>query len=293
MQSDLPTSGFTKLYHPRGCCVTIPVPTDPVEAFTHIDRCINAGWLVIAPGLEEGEVKEEVGYVLRGSIEHDGEITPTLLLYSTNEGHSFSFLKVYLNNLADIQAFEHAAGMRLNDFPEYAGNDKPERGKSSKLDQFIVRVRKPFGVVLKSNPKYHENDRAAAVGRGEIYKVARRLFVRWADQAPKQAEQSTDGDAHEGPSTKPPPSDPNRKSAPATDATQTTNAENYGKAIKAFSTVTTLESLNQWAEWVKKIGFDQGQKAKLLESYQRGKERLSKPVQPMNPPPGTGKDIPF
>lgn len=175
-------TGFTKLYHPRGPLVTLPVPSDPKEAFAHIANCLDAGWLVAAPGLGEGEQKEDVGYILRGLHEADGETTPYLLLYSTNEGHSYSFLKVYLNCQTDIDAFERASGMRLTELREYAGNDKPERGKSARLDAYIMRMTRPLGVILKANPKYKESDREAAAKRNELYKIPRRLFVRWSEE---------------------------------------------------------------------------------------------------------------
>src|ERR1051325_8129008 len=132
-------TGTAKLYHPRGPLVTLPVPSDPNEAFTHINRCLDAGWLVTAPGLEEGEHKEDVGYVLRGACDGMNETTPTILLYSTNEAHSFNFLKVYLNTADDVAAFEYAAKVKLADLPECAGNDKPERGKGPKTDRYIVK----------------------------------------------------------------------------------------------------------------------------------------------------------
>src|SRR5450631_1475982 len=103
------TTGHTNLYHPRGPLVTLPVPADPLEALSHISRCLDAGWLVIAPGLEQGEQREDVGAILRGEKDGNGEVTPFLLLYPTNEFMNYSFLKVYLNTDKDLAAFEFAA----------------------------------------------------------------------------------------------------------------------------------------------------------------------------------------
>jgi hypothetical protein len=182
--------GYVKLYHPKGPLVSLPVPMDPKEAFTHIVHCFEAGWLLAAPGLEEGEHKEDVGYILRGDTESNGEVTPYLLLYSTNEGMTFSFLKVYLNNAELIGKFEKCSGMKLSDLREYSGSDKPERGKSAKLDSFIIKAKKPFQVVMKENPKYKEADREAAVKKGEIYKVPKRVFVRWGDDTPIETKEA-------------------------------------------------------------------------------------------------------
>lgn len=172
--------GTTRLWHPRGPQVTLPV-TDltPAGSLAQVAAYLDAGWLVEAPGLEEGEEKEQVGWVLRGGFEKDGEVTPFVLLYSTNEALTWSFLKVYLNNPEDVAAFEYAARVKLDQLPDYVGNDKPQRGASAKTDKFIVKVR-PFGVVFRKNPKH---DPSTEEGK---MKPAR-LFVRWADQKPAES----------------------------------------------------------------------------------------------------------
>lgn len=169
--------GTTRLWHPRGPQVTLPV-TDltPAGALAQVGAYLDAGWLVEAPGLEEGEEKEQVGWVLRGGFERDGEITPFVLLYSVNEALTWSFLKVYLNKPEDVAAFEHASRMKLDSIPDYVGNDKPQRGASAKTDKFIVKPPRPFGVVFRKNPKH---DPSTEEGK---MKPAR-LFVRWADSS--------------------------------------------------------------------------------------------------------------
>ncbi len=179
--------GWTKLWHPKGVQATLPLPCDPKAAFDAVGQYLEVGWLLQAPGLEEGELKEEVGYVLRGSIEHDGQTTTTLLLYSTNDAMSFSFLKVYLNKPEDVAAFEYACNIKLAALPEYDGADKPERGKSAKTDRYIVKLARPTTVILKNNPRWIEADQKAAVAKGDIYKVPKRVFIRWADQKPVEA----------------------------------------------------------------------------------------------------------
>lgn len=171
--------GWTRLYHPRGPQVTLPVlDTTPAGSLAAVAAYLDAGWLVAAPGLEEGEEKDSVGWVLRSTIEKDGESTPFLLLYSTNDALKWSFLKVYLNTDDDIAAFEYASKMRLDALPEYVGADKPARGAAAKTDRFIVAAPRPFGVVYKKNPKYDPNETDASK------KKSARLFVRWADQRP-------------------------------------------------------------------------------------------------------------
>jgi hypothetical protein len=175
--------GSMKLYHPRGVQVTLPVPFagDFRKSFAAVGAALDAGFLAEAPGLDQGEEKEQVGWLVRGSVEQEGQITPFLLLYCADDNMSYSFLKVYLNTPEDVAAFEFASGMKLDRIPEYEGHDKPERGTSKKLEKYFARPPKPFTVVFKHNPKYDESAKAAAVAKKEIYKVPVRLFVRWAD----------------------------------------------------------------------------------------------------------------
>lgn len=178
--------GWTKLYHQRGPQVTLPVMLGtPAEMFAAVGAYLDAGFLVVAPGLEEGEEREHVAYVVHGEHERDGQTTPFLLLYAANEAMKFSFLKVYLNKPADIAAFEFASGLKLNSIPVYIGQDKPERGKSKQVDRYVIAAPAAFEVVFKQNPRWSETDAAAHQSRGEMYAVPRRVFVRWGKQMPE------------------------------------------------------------------------------------------------------------
>lgn len=177
--------GWVKLYTDSGVQVTLPVPpvpTDYIGMLANVKAALAAGFLVTAPGLEVGEEREEVGFLVRGIQENAGEETPFLLLYSSNEAMKFSFLKVYLNKPDDVADFEYASKMRLSEIPVYIGRDAPERGKSRQIDKFITQVRQPFGVVYKQNPKWSEVDKAAAEAKKQSYTVPRRKFVRWTEQ---------------------------------------------------------------------------------------------------------------
>src|SRR6185436_3342640 len=123
-------SAEVNLYHPRGPAVLMTLEGDLTTYSSQVDNLLNGGWLVAPPGLEAGEEKDTVGFVLHGELERDGKATPFLLLYSTNDAMKWSFLKVYLNKLEQIEEFEFASGMKLAQIPVYVGNDKPERGKS-------------------------------------------------------------------------------------------------------------------------------------------------------------------
>jgi hypothetical protein len=185
--SDELSRGSMKLFHPRGPQVTLPVlfDGDYRVAFAAVGAALDAGFLAEAPGLEQGEEKEEIAWVLRAGHEKDGETTPVVVLYSANDGLTWPILKVYLNKQADIEAFEHASKMKLDKLPEYVGNDRPQRGASQKTDTFIVKAAKPFGVVFKRNPRHDDTD------AGKMKPA--RLFVRWTDMKP--AHEPENGDA--------------------------------------------------------------------------------------------------
>ena len=54
------------------------------------------------------------------------------------------------------------------------------------MDAFIVRMKKPFGVVMKDNPKYNETDRGPRSTRANLQGSVR-LFVRWGRSRPVNA----------------------------------------------------------------------------------------------------------
>ncbi len=185
--------GSVKLFHPRGPAVTIPVTVAALDyraMLASVSAMLDAGFLVAAPGLEAGEHKEDIGYVvLRSKENSDGTSTPIVDLYPADDGMKFAVLSVYLNKPADEEAFEFAAKMRLDAFQPYIGAGKLERGASKQTDRLIVKAPKPFAVVFKDNPKYDPNETDTAK------KKPKRLFVRWADEKP----------ASEQPASQPPP----------------------------------------------------------------------------------------
>lgn len=189
-------NGWVRLYHPSGAQVTlavVPFKSDQdarnwaADCFRCVGSYVDAGFTVDAPGLEEGEQVEEVGWVVRGDHDDGQEVTPYLLLYSTNEKLEHSFLKVYLNSDDDVANFQKASGLRLNELPSYVGQDKPKRGANRQIDKFFVKAPRPFKVVMKNNPAYKEEEKKAADARKEVYKKPKRVFVRWASQDGKPA----------------------------------------------------------------------------------------------------------
>lgn len=175
-------TGYTKLYHPRGPLVSLPVVGDnPAAMFACVTAMLDAGFVVAAPGLEVGEEREMISGVLRSTFEKDGEITDTILLYAANEAMEWSFLKLYLNSDADVQAFEAACGVKLDNLLVYDGKDKPKRDGSTMAKKYIAKLPRPVPVLFKQNPKWDAEENAKVVASGKLYTVPKRVFIRWAD----------------------------------------------------------------------------------------------------------------
>ncbi len=180
--NDPARTGYTKLYHPRGPLVSLPVVGDtPAAMFAYVTAMLDAGFVVAAPGLEVGEEREMVSGILRSMFEREGEVTDTLLLYAADEGMKYSFLKLYLNDEADVKAFESACGFKLDMLPVYEGKDKPERDGGKIAQKYIAKLPKPAPVIFKQNPKWIKEEAEAAAAKGALYQKPKRLFIRWAD----------------------------------------------------------------------------------------------------------------
>ena len=196
-----PQTGWVRLYHSSGALVTLPVPCDVrnldcyAAAFAAVSDAVAAGFTVAAPGLEDGEYREQIGYVVRRSKdnERDNTVTPVLDLYPASDAARFACLTVYLNRPEDVAAFEAASGMRLDSLPVYIGDNKIERGKKKDTDRLVVRAPRPFGVVMIANPKYSESEAAAAKSANKMYTVPKRRFVRWEAQAASHDHPSRNG----------------------------------------------------------------------------------------------------
>ncbi len=190
MQGDSNPSGWVKVFHPSGVQVTVPldlnVPVSSDQAATlleSVSNLLHAGFSVYAPGLEDGENYEQVAFAVRREKENDNaDPTPVIDLYPVNG--NFRLLAVYLNQPADLQAFEAATGLTLSKMPMYEGTNTIERGAVAKLDKYVVALKSPVKIVWKANPKYDPNEQDIKK------KKPRRLFVRWADLAAAQSEQA-------------------------------------------------------------------------------------------------------
>lgn len=170
-------SAFVRVYHKSGLQVSVPLTIGTLLSVEEaallsasVDNLLAAGWLVDAPGLEEGETKELIGWVCRrAKVNDDGSETPMVDLYVDNEKMTFKILTVYLNTREEAAAFEAVSGLHLGKLPLFEGDNAPERG-TPKAQKYVVRAARPFGVIHEPNPAYDPEK-----------KKPKRRFVRWAD----------------------------------------------------------------------------------------------------------------
>jgi hypothetical protein len=119
--------------------------------------------------------------VVRRQHVRDGRRTPVIDMYQV--GQQKRFLGVYLNTPQEIEAFEAAAGARLESLP-LCDADAPLQldveAQQERAKKFVRALAKPFSVEWRLNPKYSPDDK----------KTAKRLLVSYVEaDAAQQPEQ--------------------------------------------------------------------------------------------------------
>lgn len=168
--SNTPTIWFNG-WLPNGAKVsfTLPVNLDTAfeEALAFTNAMLAKGFTQSEPGLEDGEKREQIGYVaLREKTNNDGTITPVLDIYVNNDRMKFRFLAVYLDTDEDIKAFETVSGLRVVNIPVNPTDSPPDR-ENKKL---VVKLPHPITAIYKENPNYDESS---------AEKKPKRYFERW------------------------------------------------------------------------------------------------------------------
>lgn len=192
-----PAYGYADVHHPRGPRVRMPFPAPPGDddfyrrAFEAVDECLAAGWLTSAPGLEQGEQKEMIGWVCkRVKRNGDNSTSAVIAFYVDSEHLRMRKLTVYLDNDEMIRDFEAAAGVSVASLPTWPSKAFPTRGEDPEADRMIVRVKKPFEIVIKPNPKYNPAEAAKAT-QANPYKIPALVLGRYGNQKPKPAGEPT------------------------------------------------------------------------------------------------------
>lgn len=193
--------GWVKAFHSSGLLVTLPVPVhgehyDYASAFANVSAALAAGFTAALPGMEPGEEKEEIGWVLkRTKTNNDKSESPIIDLYSTHDKVTFKVFSKYLDSAEEIAAFEAASGLRVSALQNFPGTAAPQRGANKQSDAFILKVPKPFSVVMEPNPKFNDADADAARAANKAYPVPKKRFVRWDKPAGAQAPEPREPDA--------------------------------------------------------------------------------------------------
>ena len=197
--------GWLKSYHSSGILVTLPVlGKTPAEWYAAVDAIVAAGFTLASPGLEAGELRKDIGWVVRTTTEGRSGPADCLHLYAAEESWTHPFLVKYLNTAQDRADFEYASKMRLDTIHEYVGEGRLERGKSPKTDGLIIKAPHPFAVIYGPNPNYNDAEAQATKAKGQVYKIPKKVFIRWADQKPAVAEKpATPAPAQAAQKTKP------------------------------------------------------------------------------------------
>lgn len=232
---------------------TIPITdiTDAyAEALAFTDKLLADGFSMDAPGLEAGEKKEAVGYVLRRQKDSDG--TPIIDLYLAQEKTTFRFLKVYLDTPEDVKTFEAVSGLQLDTLPLYEG-DRLERDGGDKSKRYIRAVAKPFNVVLSANPHYNP-DESDVKKRKPKY-----LFVRW------ETANAPAGDNHSHANGKTPETGANGANSGKAGSEPEWNKDSILALLKQYNAASEVLLLaldvKQLSEWTK--GYNAAEKALL------------------------------
>jgi hypothetical protein len=175
-------NGWTRLYHPSGAQVTLPITYGVADLmFAQVDAYLTAGFQVDAPGLEEGEQKQEVVSVSRREAS-DG--TPIVAFYLAHPKTVKKFLHAYLNRPEDIAAFESASGLKLDSIPTWLGERDIDKDNKQAGD-YIVQLPRPINLVWEVNPKWLTWNAEGGKSTGGI-EPHKRILVRY-DAASKSA----------------------------------------------------------------------------------------------------------
>lgn len=157
---------------------TFPIRNE-MEAYAQAkaitDKLIADGFTLHEPGLDVGEVKEQIGYVSRRQKKNeDATITPIIDVYSPNEAMKFKFISVYLNTPEDVAAFENASGHKLSSLPLVPG--KAALDKSDDTGG-VVKVNQVAYIITKPNPYFDPDEK-------DISKMKpKNTFIRWETAA--------------------------------------------------------------------------------------------------------------
>ena len=179
---------YGDLFHRSGLRLRVAFPLktgDKLGPYEHpadelnklIDGYLALGFTVREVGVEPGEESEEVGYVLRTTVDGKNGPCPRIFFYSPHAAVEYQCGSVYLNTADDVAEFERQSGLKVNTMQEWPSGAAPKKSDRGAM-KFITPC-KAFSVVRKANPKYDPKAAEAAAAKKETYAVPKRVFVRY------------------------------------------------------------------------------------------------------------------
>lgn len=148
---------LTHLYHPSGAKVDVPLdleaglsPERASNLIISIDALIAAGFTVNMPGLEDGELIEEVTSVARRAS-NDG--VNIVAFYKAHPKLVKKFIHEYLDTPEQVADFENATGLKLHNLPLFEG-DKDITKDHRSAGKYIVALPRPVKVVYRISDRW-------------------------------------------------------------------------------------------------------------------------------------------
>lgn len=159
-------SAFVYVFHPSGAKVSVPIPADGDELdagcaraiFNSVDNLLSVGFTVNAPEAKEGELIEEIGWVVaRKNTNRTGKEVYSLSMYINSEALIHPKIKVYLDTPELERQFEHVSGLRLSKLPVYDGEGNISRS-SNVANKYVVQAQRPFRIAFERNPLFNPDE---------------------------------------------------------------------------------------------------------------------------------------
>ena len=171
---------WVKAYTPAGHQVGITLGFEHFESgklpsAEDVDRLVaEKGYTVALAGMEPGEETEAITHVMRRTQHNsDGTTTACIGFYHENPKLLFAYHRFYVNTDADRQAFEEAAGVKIDAIPLYTSDQFPLQN-SPNAQPFLHSLPKPMQIVTKQEPYTKKDGTSGTAAR----------FQRFASQAP-------------------------------------------------------------------------------------------------------------
>ncbi len=184
-----PNYALTHLYHPSGAKISIPITIQPGETYSSVGQdlvravssLIEAGLLVNMPGLDEGELVDEVVSV---ACRMSKDNTKIVAFYKAHPKLEKKFIHEYLDTPEQIADFEAATGLRLASLPVFDG-DKDITKDHRNAAKYIIPLPRPVKLVYRVSDRWKKWNETDGQGQQpQKYELLRYMTTGAMTQAP-------------------------------------------------------------------------------------------------------------